>query len=176
MIRVIRFLKNSFNFFHEWAYGPYCPTVKELAARPPISDNDPAYRILKEGYPAPYKGARPKTRRQAQAWGYTETMNGYFKDGKGHDVPYYQFKEVPGFFAQYPWNGGGLTYANHYAELLNRYPKQNNQIISRISKEEHLDGAWWLWRCEVEMPNGEIKYGYVQGDNHSLAPETLELD
>lgn len=38
------------------------------------------------------------------------------------------------------------------------------------------DSGWSMWECEVEMDDGTIRRGFVQGDEHSMAEETLELE
>lgn len=48
----------------------------------------------------------------------------------------------------------------------------------RLSMVELLDDlgdspTWGEWRCEIELPDGEIVEGGVQGDEHSFAEETL---
>lgn len=50
--------------------------------------------------------------------------------------------------------------------------------IHKVALEEDLGdgGGWGFWRCEVEMSDGTYRWGYVQGDEHSTADETLELD
>ena len=49
--------------------------------------------------------------------------------------------------------------------------------IHKIELDEDLgDGhKWGIWRCEVKMDDGTIRQGYVQGDEHSTAEETLEF-
>ncbi len=48
--------------------------------------------------------------------------------------------------------------------------------IHKIELTEDLgDGdKWGVWKCEVECADGSIREGYVQGDEHSTAEETLE--
>jgi hypothetical protein len=49
-------------------------------------------------------------------------------------------------------------------------------MVMPIDKIEHLDGPWWLWSCEIEMPDGSIRTGSIEGDGHMWADETLEFD
>lgn len=37
-------------------------------------------------------------------------------------------------------------------------------------------GNWCLYEVTVEMPNGDIKTGSMQGDTHNWAFETFEAD
>lgn len=48
--------------------------------------------------------------------------------------------------------------------------------IHKYEMIDHLKSGWGVWLCEVEMPDGTIRHGSVQGDEHSTAEETLEFD
>lgn len=37
------------------------------------------------------------------------------------------------------------------------------------------DNGWSMWECIAEFSDGTIRHGFVQGDEHSTAEETLEL-
>lgn len=37
------------------------------------------------------------------------------------------------------------------------------------------DCGWSMWECDVEMDDGTIRKGFVQGDDNTTAEETLEL-
>lgn len=51
----------------------------------------------------------------------------------------------------------------------------------KIHKTELIDDLgdghkWGVWSCQIETADGTFLDGSVQGDEHSTAPETLELD
>lgn len=49
--------------------------------------------------------------------------------------------------------------------------------INPISMEMKLkDNGWGVMSCEVEMSDGTIRTGIVEGDEHTVSVETLELD
>lgn len=51
----------------------------------------------------------------------------------------------------------------------------------RIHKYELVDDLgdghkWGVWACQAETEDGNLIEGFVQGDEHSTAEETLELE
>lgn len=53
------------------------------------------------------------------------------------------------------------------------------KLIRRIlptTKIDHLHGPWWLWECDIEMEDGSIRHGSIQGDGHMFATETLSIE
>lgn len=51
--------------------------------------------------------------------------------------------------------------------------------VDLVSRDECLDGGWFVWRCEVEYEDGSTALGYVQadysGEGEPYLP-SLELD
>ena len=47
-----------------------------------------------------------------------------------------------------------------------------------ISKDDHIKGDWWSWRCQKELPCGTLIDGYIQADGGAnlVAYETFEPD
>jgi hypothetical protein len=41
---------------------------------------------------------------------------------------------------------------------------------------DHIKANWCVYECEVEMPDGSIRKGYVQSDGHLIAEDTLEFE
>lgn len=47
-------------------------------------------------------------------------------------------------------------------------------LIDKI--DELKSGQWWLWCCDVEMPDGSTAHGTVRGNGHETDSATLEID
>jgi hypothetical protein len=57
-------------------------------------------------------------------------------------------------------------------------PKPTVLRIHKTARTDEIghDSGWSMWECDVEMSDGTIRKGFVQGDEHSTAEETLELE
>lgn len=59
------------------------------------------------------------------------------------------------------------------------YMKTTPENIKSIELIDTIDtlkpGQWWDWSCEVELADGTLWEGTIQGDEHMQALETLEL-
>lgn len=73
------------------------------------------------------------------------------------------------------------------AEASNERIQRNKDLdngprtVAKIHKYELIEdlgdgGGWGIWKCEIEMSDGSIYEGSVQGDEYSTAEETLEFD
>jgi len=48
--------------------------------------------------------------------------------------------------------------------------------VDPIKMEVPLKNGWGMMSCEVEMSDGTMRTGIVEGDEHTVAIETLQLD
>lgn len=48
--------------------------------------------------------------------------------------------------------------------------------ISPYSFEESLCGRWGVYKTQIEDSAGNLLEGYIQGDGHLWAEETLEIN
>ena len=46
--------------------------------------------------------------------------------------------------------------------------------VSPVEMVESFDGPWGDWEVEIEAPDGTLSKGYMQGDGHLFAEETLK--
>lgn len=53
---------------------------------------------------------------------------------------------------------------------------QGGKIVLNEKIDELKSGQWWLWDCDVEMPDGRVIEGTVQGNEHQIEASTLEVD
>lgn len=74
---------------------------------------------------------------------------------------------------------GGLEHMGDVWRLFLKWESllldKTERRIHLISREVHLNGPWWKWSCEVEMPDGSLIPASIQSDGHIHAMETLEL-
>lgn len=48
--------------------------------------------------------------------------------------------------------------------------------ISLIRKESEIKGGYWKWECELEMPDGTIKTGFIPSDGFNHDSRYFEPD
>jgi hypothetical protein len=95
-----KLFRAALDYILEWGNGPACVSYAELANRPV-----PTYNIVNEPRVINGELEVPRTRAQAEAWGYTLERVGQSDEGNMA----YKYKEVKEWLELRPENGGGLT-------------------------------------------------------------------
>ena len=47
------------------------------------------------------------------------------------------------------------------------------EVVTIEKIDELKSGQWWLWSCDVEMPDGRTLPATIQGSEHETDPSTL---